>query len=103
MSTRAGSILFHILVLVPFLARLNLSSSSFLGLSLLWDKKPRENACYVAWAFGSLRRRRNLTSVSDVCEAAPMSLLWAPNGLNELPEVHFELPYILIGKSTMTF
>ena len=29
--------------------------------------------------------RRNLTSVSNVCEAAPMSLSWEPNGLNELP------------------
>ena len=30
----------------------------------------------------SLRRRRNLTSVSDVCAAAPMPLFLAPNGLN---------------------
>ena len=29
--------------------------------------------------FPSLRRRRNLTSVSKVCKAAPISLLWAPN------------------------
>ena len=52
----------------------------------------------------SLRRRpRNLTSVSNVCEAVPSSLFWAPNGLNELPEVRFEFPFILIGKSTMAF
>ena len=102
MSTRAGSILFHILVLDPFFARLNLCSPSFLGLSLLRDQKPHGNACYACWAFVSLRRRRNLTSVSSVCEAAPISLFWAPNGLNELPEVRFEFPFILIGKSTMT-
>ena len=46
-----------------------------------------------------LRHRRNLTSVSNVCEAAPISLFWAPNGLNELPE----FPFNLIGKSTMAF
>ena len=52
----------------------------------------------------SLRRRpRNFTSVSNVCEAVPSSLFWAPNGLNELPEVRFEFPFILIGKSTMAF
>ena len=42
--------------------------------------------------FCSLRRRRNLTSVSNVCEAAPRSLYLVPNGLNELPEVRFEFP-----------
>ena len=26
-----------------------------------------------------------------------------PNRLNELPEVHFEFPFILMGKQTMTF
>ena len=39
-----------------------------------------------------------LNSVSDVCEAAQLSLFWAPNGLNELPEMRFEFPFILIGK-----
>ena len=68
MSTKAGSILFYSLVLVPFFARLNLCSSSFLGLSLLWDQKPHGNACYACWAFVSRRRRRNLTSVSGVCQ-----------------------------------
>ena len=29
----------------------------------------------------------NLTPVNNVCKAAS---LWAPNGLNKLPEVHFE-------------
>ena len=39
----------------------------------------------------SLRRKRYSTSVSNVGEAVPISLFWAPNGLNELPEVGFEL------------
>ena len=30
-------------------------------------------------------------------------MFWAPNGLNELSQVRFELPFILIGKSTMAF
>ena len=47
--------------------------------------------------------RRNLTPVSNVFEAAPISLFWAPGGLNKLPEVCFEFPFNLIGKSTMTF
>ena len=51
----------------------------------------------------SLRRRRNVTSVSNVCEAAPRSLFWAPNGHGELPEVRFEFPFVWIGKSTMAF
>ena len=40
---------------------------------------------------------------SNVCEAVPGSLFWAPNGLNELLEVRFEFPFILIKKSTMAF
>ena len=75
MSTRAGSILFNLLVLFPFFARLNLCSSSFLGLSLLRDQKPHGNAWYACWAFVSRRRRRNLTLVSGVCEAATISLM----------------------------
>ena len=51
----------------------------------------------------SLRCGRNLTSFSNVCEAAARSLFWTPNGFNELPEVHFEFPFILIGKLTMAF
>ena len=51
--------------------------------------------------FASLRCRRNLTPVSNVCKAAPKSLFWAPNGLNELTEVRLEFPFNLIGKSTM--
>ena len=37
---------------------------------------------------GSLHGRRNLTSVRNVCEAAPICLFWVPNGHNELPEGH---------------
>ena len=51
----------------------------------------------------SLRRRRNLTPVSNVCEAAPISLFSAPNGLNNLPEMRFRFPFNLIGESTMAF
>ena len=32
----------------------------------------------------SLRRKRNLTSVSNVCETAPRFLFWVPKGLNSL-------------------
>ena len=38
-----------------------------------------------------------------VCEAAPISFFWPPNGLNELLEVRLKVPFILIGKSTMSF
>ena len=51
----------------------------------------------------SLRHKRNLTSVSKVCEAAPISLFWVTNGLNEWPVVRFKFPFIQIGKSTMAF
>ena len=51
----------------------------------------------------SLRHRRNLTLISNICEAAPLSLFWAPNGLDELPEERFDFPFILIGKLTMAF
>ena len=51
----------------------------------------------------SLRRRRNLTWVSNVSEAEPRSLFWAPKGLNELPELRFEFPFVLICKLTMPF
>ena len=41
-----------------------------------------------------LRRRRNLTWVSNVCEAALRSLFCALNILNELPQGRFEFPFI---------
>ena len=50
---------------------------------------------------GTLRRRHNLTLVINVCDTAPISIFWALNGLNELPEVRFEFPFNLIGRSTM--
>ena len=34
--------------------------------------------------------------VSNDCEAAQISLVWAPNGLNELLKEHFKFPFILI-------
>ena len=51
----------------------------------------------------SLRRRRNQTPVSNVCKVAPISLFWAANGLNNLPEMRFRFPFNLIGKWTMAF
>ena len=30
-------------------------------------------------------------------------MFWGPNGLNELPEIRFEFPFNLIGKSTVAF
>ena len=64
-----------------------------------------------AWRFvntwlhslSSLHRKRNLTPVSNVWEAAPWFMFWTPNGLKEFPEVRFVFPFILIGKSTMAF
>ena len=53
--------------------------------------------------WGSLRRRRNISPVTNICEAAPISLFWAPNGVNELPEMRFKFSFNLIGKLTMAF
>ena len=47
--------------------------------------------------------RCNVTSISNVCEAALVSLFWAASGLNELLEMYFQFPFILIGKSTTAF
>ena len=41
-----------------------------------------------------LRCRGNLTPVSNVCEAGPKSLFWAPNELNKLPEMRFKFPWL---------
>ena len=43
------------------------------------------------------------STLSNVCEAAPIFLFCAPNGPNELLEVRFEFSFVLIGKSTMVF
>ena len=51
----------------------------------------------------SLRRRLHLTLVGHAFEAAPRSLFLASNRFNELPEMRFEFPFNLIGKSTMAF
>ena len=48
-----------------------------------------------------MHRRCNQTPVSNICEAVWIFLFWAPNGLNELPEMHFKLPFNLIGKLTV--
>ena len=40
---------------------------------------------------------------NNVREAASRTLFWTSNGLNELPEVRFEFPFILIDQSTMAF
>ena len=42
-------------------------------------------------------------SVSNVCKAVLRSLFLSPNELNKLLEVHFEFPFILIVKSTVSF
>ena len=44
-----------------------------------------------------------LTLISNVCEAAHVSLFWAPNRLNELPEMRFEICFNLIGELTVAF
>ena len=44
---------------------------------------------------GNLCRRHNLTSVSNVWEAASISLFWVPNGLSELPEKVFQISFHL--------
>ena len=49
----------------------------------------------------SLRRMRNSTPVSNIGEAVPISLFWASNGLNELPEILFECLFNLIGRQTV--
>jgi len=48
-------------------------------------------------------RRCYLTLISNVCEAAHISLFWAPNRLNELPEMRFEICFNLIGELTAAF
>ena len=51
----------------------------------------------------SKRRRHNLTQISNVCEAASISLYLAPNGLNELPEMRLKFPTNLTGKPIIAF
>ena len=69
-----------------------------------WKTRERGKAMAAQREKGnSLRWRGNQTPVSNVCETFPRSLFWPPDELNELPEVRFEFPFILIGKSTMAF
>ena len=65
---------------------------------------------YVSFLSGSqwsltcvARHRCYLTPISNVCEAAHVSLFWAPNRLNELPEMRFEICFNLIGELTVAF
>ena len=51
----------------------------------------------------SPRHRHNLTLVSSIWEALPISLFRGPNGLNKLPEMSVEYPFNLLGKSAMAF
>ena len=55
-------------------------------------------AAVTRFGFHSLKRRRNLTPVSNVCKAAVRSFFWNPTGFNELPKVCFELPFNMIGE-----
>ena len=48
-------------------------------------------------------RRCYLTRISNVCEAVHIPLFWAPNRLNELPEMRFEICFNLIGELTVAF
>ena len=60
------------------------------------DLFPFQCLQYIQETAVSLHRKRNLTSVSNhgnVWEAAPISLSWAPNGLNELPEMRFGISF----------
>ena len=59
----------------------------------------KKSLCYTP----CLHCRRNLTMVSNIREAVPRSLFWAPNRLNESREVRFEFPFILIGQSIVYF
>ena len=71
------------------------------GRNLLLAKFGSERVKY--YSMFSLRRRRNQTPVSNVFKVAPISLFWAANGLNNLPEMRFRFPFNLIGKWTMAF
>ena len=51
----------------------------------------------------SLCRRHNLTWDNNIGKAVLRGIFWAPNRLNEFPEVRFRFPFVLIGKLTMAF
>ena len=58
---------------------------------------------YKALSLASVRHGRSLTSVSDVCKAATLSLFLVPNGLNELLEVLFEFSFDLMSQLNSGF
>ena len=43
----------------------------------------------------------NFNLVSNICEVVPISLFWALNGLDELPEIRFVFPFNLTDKLTI--
>ena len=75
------------------------------GTRSLWvEKRPYRVEIHVHLSSRcSLRRRRYLTRVSDVCEAVLMTLFWAPNGPNKLPEMRLDFPSNLIGQLNSGF
>ena len=58
---------------------------------------------FVCWGWGSLCRRHNLSLDNNIGKAVPRYIFWAPNSLDELLEVRFKFPFVLIGKSAMAF
>ena len=71
------------------------------SLQLLREEKGEKGHKIVTNDFLSPALQSTLTAVSNVYEAAPISLFWAHNRFNELPEMRFEFPSNLIGKLTM--
>ena len=64
----------------------------------------KKSPSFVCWEIPTLAFRYKLSLVySDICKAPPITLFWAHSGLNKSPEMHFEFPFNLIGKSTMAF
>ena len=52
---------------------------------------------------GSLCHRQNLIFDKNIGKAVLRYIFWAPNRLDELLEVRFKFPFMLIGKLTMAF
>ena len=49
----------------------------------------------------SLHRSCNQTTVSNICESVQIFVFWVPNGLTELPKMHFRFPFNLTGNLTV--